>query len=153
MSTTNGTGCNDVRLFTGVSSTHRTYSSSRARLNACPPSAHHVTRVSITTTAAATAHGQAPAARPTIRYYANQLRPLRHHRRRRRQVVPLLCSHFEGRVPESETWSLYGYHFNVKGVSLSVGSYLSWHRLVPDRLLPAPPFLVVLVTRLLPFAS
>ena len=52
------------------------------------PSAHHVTRVSMTTTAAATAPGQAPAARPTIRYYANQLRPLRHRRRRGRQVVP-----------------------------------------------------------------
>ena len=73
-----GTGCNDVRLFAGVSATHRTYSSTRAMLKACPPSAHHVTRVSMTTTAAATVPGPEPAARPSLRHHANQPTPLRH---------------------------------------------------------------------------
>ena len=128
----------------------------------------------MTTTAAATAPGQAPAARPTIRYYANQLRPLRHQRRRGSQVVPWRDN------PNSVPTLKEGYRKARLGVCTAITSTskefrcrvntclgMAWSLTgcfllhlfsscwlhVSYQLLPAPPFLVVLVTRFLPVAS
>ena len=121
----------------------------------------------MTTTAAATAPGQAPAARPTIRYYANQLRPLRHRRRRGRQVVPwrdnpnsvlnLKEGYRKARLGVCTAITSTSKEFRCRvntclGIAWSLTScfllrlFSSCWLHVSYQLLPASPFLVVLVT-------
>ena len=124
----------------------------------------------MTTTAAATDPGQAPAARPTIRYYANQLRPLRHHRRGGCQVVPWhdnpnsvptlkegyrkarlgVCTAITSTSKEFRCWvyACLGIAWSLTGCLLLRLFSSCWLHFC-YQLLSAPPFFVVLVTRLL----